>query len=347
MREYFDSDVWPSRQLFQHRGGDSLGMLYISPEPTIETELTRNLAENLNYSLFVGSFIAVAIALLLTIVLSQAIAYPIKELAEAALKVGKGDFSFKVRIADKGEFGKLAKAFNRMSCDLAFASMQRKHLAADIAHELRSPLTNIRGYIEAIKDNLVDLDAGIDMVDEESAQLVRLVNDLQDIALAEAGVLTLHAVKLNAVAVTRRLVSHYEARANNKGVVLQVELNNQEIEIFTDEVRLNQMLQNLLSNALNNTFEGDSINVKVVKAGNSVLFSVADTGKGIEPEELSHIFDRFYRADPSRARTTGGAGLGLTITKYLAEAQGGSIEAESKPGEGSRFTIFLPSVVRL
>lgn len=320
-----------------------LGMLFISPEPTIETELTRELAENINYSLYVGSFIAVGVALLLTIVFSQAIASPVKELAASALKVGKGDFSFKVRIADKGEFGKLAKAFNRMSSDLALASMQRKHLAADIAHELRSPLTNIRGYIEAIKDNLVDAKTGIEMVDEESAQLANLVNDLQDIALAEAGVLTLHAVKLNAVAVTRRLVSHYATRAISKGVALQVEVVNQEIEIFTDEVRLNQMLQNLLSNALNNTFEGDSINVKVVKAEDSVLFSVKDTGNGIDPEGLSHIFDRFYRADPSRARSTGGAGLGLTITKYLAEAQGGRIEAESNLGEGSRFTIFLPS----
>ncbi len=340
--QYFEPEDWPSRPLMQHRGEGMLGILYISPEPTIETELTRELAASINYSLYIGSLISMGIALLLTVILSRAIASPVKELAESALRVGKGDFSYQVRVADKGEFGELAQAFNRMSRDLARSSLLRRHLAADIAHELRTPLTNIRGYIEAMKDNLVDTQSGIDLVEEESAQLSRLVDDLQELGLAEAGVLKLNFQEVQAVPEIRKAVNHYKSQAMRKGVSLETDLNKQDITIRVDVGRMNQMLKNLISNALTHTVEGESITVRAERIDNSLMISVADTGTGMSPEELSHVFDRFYRADPSRTRTTGGSGLGLTITKYLAEAHGGGITAESVLGKGTTFTITLP-----
>ncbi len=340
--EFFEPEDWSSRPLIHHRGEGLLGTLYVSPEPTIESELTRELAASINYALYVGSLIAVGIALLVTIFLSRAIAAPVKELSDSALRVGRGDFSRQVRVPHTGEFGELARAFNRMSWDLQQSSKMRKMLAADVAHELRTPLTNIRGYVEAMKDGLVDAEEGIDLVDEQSAQLARLVDDLQELSMVEAGGVKLQMQEFCADEAVNMVVSQYRAQGDLRGVVLKKNSDSEVFSITADRGRLNQMLSNLLSNALTSTEQGDRIDVGVKKDGSSAVFEVTDTGTGIAPDDLVHIFDRFYRADPSRSRSTGGCGLGLTITKYLAEAHGGRITAESTVGKGSCFSIILP-----
>ncbi len=340
--QYFEKEHWHHRSLIHHRGEGLLGMLYISPEPTIETELTRELAESISTSLYVGSLIAVGFALLLTMVLSSAIASPMRKFSEAAKRVGAGDFTYQVHIKDRGDFGQLAAAFNRMTRDLRSTSLMRRHLTADIAHELRTPLTNIRGYVEAMKDSLVPYPEGVDLVEDESVQLSRLVDDLQELALAEAGALKLSLEPVTLQQVVRHVIRGQESTALKSGITLIEAVPDHPVVITADEGRLRQMLQNLIANAVIHTAAGGTITVSLDWNDRSARITVTDTGRGMSAEELSHVFDRFYRADPSRSRSTGGTGLGLTITRYLAEALGGTVEAESTPGKGSVFTIRLP-----
>jgi len=344
--DYFESGQWPSRPLVQPRLGELIGMLHLSPEPTIQTEFARELTQSINKSLLIGSMISVGMALVLTLILSRAIAAPVKELSYSAQRIGRGDFSGEVRIHDKGEFGQLADAFNRMSQDLAKASRARKNLVADIAHELRTPLTNIRGYTEAIQDNVVDIKTALPLIEEESMLLAKLIEDLQELALAEAGGLKLDIRRIDAVQTMKQLILRFENLAQKKGVILKGELPDTPMFVQADENRIGQMVQNLLTNAITHTPAGKEVSIALQYTDKYLQLSVTDEGSGIEPEKIGQVFERFYRTDPSRTRATGGTGLGLTITKYLTQAQGGEITAESMKGKGSRFTIWLPAAVQ-
>jgi len=342
MNEYFDQYEWPSRYLINPRDREMLGILYLSPEPTIEAEFTRELEESISYALLIGSLIAMGVAVLLTIVLSRAISAPVRVLSESALQIGKGDFSRQVKVKDKGELGELADAFNRMSRDLAQASQQRKNFVADIAHELRTPLTNIKGYLEAMHDNVVEPQSAMQLVEEESDLLSQLVDDLQELALAEAGVLKLSFQRIDVQQIIQQMIKRYQSQIERKQLQLS-QLTKQPVYIHADQTRIQQVLQNLLNNAIIHTPEGGSIQISAKKLQSHVEITVTDTGAGMNNEQLSYIFERFYRADPSRARATGGTGLGLTISKSLVEAHKGTISAESIPGKGSSFTVVLPS----
>jgi len=214
---------------------------------------------------------------------------------------------------------------------------------ADVAHELRTPLSNIQGHLEAIRDGLLPPEpATFDSIYEEVLLLARLVEDLQELTLAEAGQLTLVRHSADVAEIVRRAVIAAQPPAEAKGLTIEAKLPEGQATAEVDPERVGQVLRNLLSNAITHTSGGGLITVDLVDDGDELHIGVADTGDGIPPEDLPYVFERFYRADPSRVRATGGAGLGLTIARRLVEAHGGTIGVESEVGKGSRFTFTLP-----
>jgi signal transduction histidine kinase len=255
-----------------------------------------------------------------------------------------GDFSQRVEVNSKDEVGELARTFNAMADDLNRIEELRKKMVADVAHELRTPLTNIRGYLEAMRDGVVSPDkATIESIYEEALLLARLVDDLQELALADAGELRLERQPSAPEEIVQKAVAAVRPQVATKELHMKVDLPSQALpSVQVDAERIGQVVRNLLNNAIAYTPTGGSIEVAARQMNNWVEISVVDSGTGISPQDLPYIFERFYRADKSRARSTGGAGLGLTIAKRLVEAQGGKIEVQSEVDKGSRFSITLP-----
>jgi len=323
----------------------TIGWVYITPDPVAEVYIApfKRLSASVNRSLILGSALAIAIALLLTFVLSRRISLPIGVLASAAKRLGRGDLSQRVRVQSKGEVGLLAQAFNSMASDLERAEQLRRNLVADVAHELRTPLSNIRGYLEAIRDRVVKPNpTTIRSLDEEVALLSRLVDELQELSLAEAGELKLVYQAEDIARLLEQLVTSWQPKAATKEIFLSLDTRGNLPLVSIDRARVNQVLHNLLENAVTHTPRRGTINVTATRQGNWVEVSVSDTGEGIPAEDLPNIFERFYRVDRSRARATGGSGLGLTIAKRLVEAHGGRITVQSELGKGSRFSFTLP-----
>ena len=230
-----------------------------------------------------------------------------------------------------------------MTDNLAQVEKLRRNMVADVAHELRTPLSNVKGYLEAVGDGVVEPDAAtIRSLTEEVNLLSRLVDDLQELALAEAGELKLNRGAVNISDIVERIVNAVRARAQAKGLSLSLAVSEGLPPVNVDAQRIGQVLRNLLDNAVAHTDGGGAIVVSARRGGEWVEVSAADTGEGIPPADLPHIFERFYRVDKSRSRATGGTGLGLTIAKRLVEAHGGKIEVQSELGKGSRFIFTVP-----
>jgi len=326
-------------------GGQFLGKLYISSDPAAEPYVAPflRLSTSINRSLLLGGSVAIAIALLLTFVLSRRMTSPIGALAKAARRLGRGDLSQRVQLQGEGEVAALAQAFNSMAADLEHAEQLRRNLVADAAHELRTPLSNIQGYLEAIRDGVIKPDAAtIHSLNEEAVLLSRLVNELQELSLAEAGELKLVYQAEDITKLVKQAVTPWQPQLAAKEISLSLDLPDNLPLVNIDWQRVNQVLHNLLENAVAYTHKGGTINVAAITQGDWVEVSVSDTGEGIPAEDLPHIFERFYRVDKSRARATGGSGLGLTIAKRLVEAHGGKSTVQSKLGKGSRFSFTLP-----
>jgi signal transduction histidine kinase len=322
----------------------AIGTLYISRgSPEVDISSLSILYNTMGRFFLWGGLLAVAVALLLTFFLSRRILAPVKALTSAAKRVGRGDFSQRVRDKSKGELGELAQAFNSMSSDLERAEKLRQNMVADVAHELRTPLSNIRGYLEALRDGVIKPDAEtIRSLSEEATLLSQLVDDLQELSLAESGELRLIRQAENIAGLINQTVTAVQAKATTKGVSVSIDLPDKLPPVNIDSHRIGQVLRNLLENAIAHTAKKGSITVAAKKQGDWVEVSVTDTGEGIPAKDLPNIFERFYRVDKSRARATGGSGLGLTIAKRLVEAHGGRIEAKSKLGKGSRFSFIVP-----
>ena len=323
--------------------GGTAGILYISPEPLTDFPSPLGFSQAIGRFLIWGALLAVAIALLLTFYLSRRISTPVKVLTLTARQLGQGDLSQRVHLKDKGEMGELAQAFNSMAGDLERAEQLRRNMTADVAHELRTPLSNLKGYLEAVRDGVKQPDAEtICSLEEEATLLSRLVDDLQELSLAEAGELKLNRQSKNIGELIKKTVASVQAQAAAKGVSLATELPDRLPRLNIDSQRIGQVLRNLMENALAHTGKGGTISVAAGRQDNWIEVSITDTGEGIPPEDLPNIFERFYRVDKSRTRATGGSGLGLTIAKRLVEAHGGKINAQSEPGKGSRFSFTLP-----
>jgi signal transduction histidine kinase len=257
--------------------------------------------------------------------------------------LGHGDLSQRVRLQGGGEVTALAQAFNSMAADLEYAEQLRRNMVADVAHELRTPLSNIQGYLEAIRDGVIEPDpAAIGSLNEEASLLSRLVNELQELSLAEAGELKLVYQAENIADLIKQAVVPCQPQIAAKGIKLSLDLPEDLPLVNIDWQRVNEVLHNLLENAVVHTPERGTINVAASAKGRWVEVNVSDTGEGIPAEDLPHVFERFYRVDKSRARATGGSGLGLTIAKRLIEAHGGTITVQSKLGKGSCFSFTVP-----
>ena len=324
-----------------------VGKAYIISDPAAEPYVAPflRLSASINRSLLLGGSLAIAIALLLTFVLSRRMTSPIGALARAARRLGRGDLSQRVQLQGEGEVAGLAQAFNSMAADLEYIEQLRRNMVADVAHELRTPLSNIQGYLEAIRDGMIEADAAvIHSLGEEASLLSRLVNELQELSLAEAGELKLVYQAEDVANLVKQAVAPWEPQMAAKDISLSLDLPDNLPLVNIDWQRVNQVLHNLLENAVAHTAEGGSINVTASAEGKWVEVNVSDTGEGIPAEDLPYVFERFYRVDKSRARATGGSGLGLTIAKRLVEAHGGTITVQSELGRGSRFSFTVPIV---
>ena len=323
----------------------TIGFLFILPLTQSETglEALQIMYRQLGNYFLIGACLAVVVAFLVTLLLSRRILSPVKELRSAAQRLGKGDFSQRVDIKDNSEIGELASTFNSMAGNLQHDEQLRQHMVSDIAHELRSPLTNVRGYLEAINDGIMKPDtATITSIYDETILLSRLVNDLQELSLAEAGELKLYCQPEEVGELIRQSINAVQAKAVEKGLRLSADIPTDLPQINIDFLRIKQVLLNLLENAMAHTPAGGSINVSACLVLGFVEVSVSDSGEGIPAEEVANIFERFHRVDKSRSRSTGGSGLGLTIARYIIEEHQGKLWAQSEQGKGSRFSFTIP-----
>lgn len=339
------TEAAPGQPMSIMMGTGTIGTLRIShgESPDINRAALQITYRTIGRFFIWAGLLAVAIALLLTFILSRRILAPVKALSSAAREFGKGNFSRRVDFKNKGEVGELARSFNSMAENLEHAERLRRNMVADVAHELRTPLSNLRGYLEAVNDGVIKPDENIiRSLDEETSTLSRLIDDLQELSLADAGELKLITGPEDVSRLIKETVNTLQAKAAAKGLTISADLPGGLPEVNIDSHRIRQVLHNLLENAVAHTGQRGRITVTARQQNNQVYISVADTGEGVPAEDLPMIFERFYRLDKSRARSTGGSGLGLTIARRLVEAHDGTIDVESQPGQGSTFTFTLP-----
>jgi two-component system sensor histidine kinase BaeS len=280
------------------------------------------------------------VTLLLCALLAATIVVPLRRLSAAAVRAGEGDLAARVPQGRRDEIGRLARAFNQMADRRQQLEESRRRMVSDVSHELRTPLANVRGWVEAARDGVVEPDRALmDSLLEESLHLQRLVDDLHDLALADAGELRLEPEPVDLAVFLAQVATSFGAAARAGDVTLALECAAG-AEVLADPVRLRQAVANLVANALRHTAPGG----RVVLAGAPGSLSVRDDGEGIAAEELPHVFDRFRRVDPSRTRSTGGSGLGLAIVRQIAEAHGGTVSATSEPGVGTEVVLSLPDL---
>jgi signal transduction histidine kinase len=278
------------------------------------------------------------------ILMSRSLTAPLNSMAEAARAIGLRNLRQRVEERGSDEMMAVARAFNEMVASLEQAEQLRRNLLADVAHELRTPLSVLQGNLQAILDEVYPLDqAEVARLYDHTRFLSRLVNDLHELAQAEAHQLPLDLQETNLARLVQTTTDTFRPSAEAKDIQLYTELPANLPSSRVDVARLTQVLQNLLANALRHTPAGGIITVRVEPKPPAITLTVSDTGEGIPPEHLPHVFDRFYRTDPARSRDRGGAGLGLAIVRAIVEAHGGriSVASEGIPGRGSTFTIQL------
>jgi signal transduction histidine kinase len=305
--------------------------------------------DRVNQAVLLGGLIALVAALAIGFFVFRAITRPIDQLTRAAQQLAQGDLSARVAVDDHAsrlgsdEISELGTAFNTMASSLQQSEQVRRDMTADVAHELRTPLAVMRGNLEAMLDGVYPFDAEhLTPVLNQVNLLTRLVEDLRTLALAEAGQLPLAKRPVDLAALLPSVLTSFEAQAAAQQVALRAEVDPHLPVVEIDPDRLQQTIGILISNALRYTPPQGSISVAARTDRAWVIIDVADTGNGIAPEDLPHVFDRFYRADKSRARESGGSGLGLAIAKSIVEAHGGSITVQSVMGRGTQFEVRLP-----
>lgn len=299
--------------------------------------------ERTNLTLLYGALIGAVIALVLGTVLSRTLTRPIRELTRATHAVSEGDLSQQVPVRSNDELGELAQAFNRMSAELARSVNARKQMTADIAHELRTPLSLILGHAEAVHDGVLPpTRENFEIIREEATRLEHLINDLRTLSLADAGELSIQVQSIEPQRLVNEVASLYQYQAQRKNITFILDVAPHLPNIEVDPGRMTQVLTNILDNALRHTPERGEITLSAKEVNRQLELAVQDSGPGMKPEELERIFERFYRADPSRQREDGGSGLGLAIAKSIVRAHSGQLSAESEPGAGLKVIVRLP-----
>ena len=305
-------------------------------------------------ALVIAALSAAAVAVVVSIFVSRRVAAPVGAMMLASQRIASGHYSERVQVQEEmppenlDELERLAASFNNMAAALEKTEAQRRELIGDVTHELRTPLTTIKGYMEGLLDGVLPETAETyQAVYREADRLKRLVDDLQELSRVEAGAYPLNIRPVDLPRLVGTLTENFSSQFREKNVRLVVEIPADLPRVLADEDRLKQILTNLVGNALQYTPEGGEVHIEAGVNQAEVEIRIADTGIGIAAEHLSHLFTRFYRVDKSRSRAAGGSGIGLTITRYLVDAQGGRIWATS-PGEGlgSVFVVALPSAQR-
>jgi two-component system, OmpR family, sensor histidine kinase BaeS len=302
--------------------------------------------QRINRLLLYGALIGAVIALLLGVFLSRTLTRPIRELTQATHAVSEGDLSQQVPVRSQDELGELAQAFNKMSSELSRSVNARKQMTADIAHELRTPLSLILGHAEAVHDGVLPpTPENFEIIREEATRLEHLVNDLRILSLADAGELSINLQTIEPQRLLQDVASTYQYQAQRKNVGLELNIASPLSATEVDPARMTQVLTNILDNALHHTPEGGRVILSAREVNDQVELAIQDSGPGLRKEDLDRIFDRFYRTDASRQRDgafPGGSGLGLAIAKSIVQAHGGQILAESEEGKGLKMIVVLP-----
>jgi two-component system OmpR family sensor kinase len=347
-------------------GGRTVGFLLAIPPGRGQLQpQEQSFLDQVNRALLLAGALAGGLSILLGLGLSRGLAAPLARLTAAARHIAGGDLSQRVPETGSAEIAALGRAFNQMAADLEEAEELRRNLIADVAHELRTPLSVLQGNLRAILDGVYPLEqAEIAALYDETRLLSRLVADLHELAQAEAGQLHLDLRPTNLAEVVQTTVANFAIAAEAKDVRLTTDWAEEatNLLILADPDRLAQIMRNLLSNALRHTPEEGQITVSATvlpstpshspssyslpssRSLSAVRIAVTDTGEGISPDDLPHVFDRFWRAERSRSRERGGSGLGLAIARHLVQAHGGEMGVESEVGKGSRFWFTLPVV---
>jgi two-component system sensor histidine kinase BaeS len=322
-----------------------VGWLVPAPSQRPRNNPQQNFLGTVQDGLIISSTVTLLIALILGGFLIQSFTQPIRKLAGATEKVAGGDLGFQVDIDSKDELGKLASSFNRMSSDLEKADLSRKQMTADIAHDLRTPLTIMQGYTEAMSEGKMAGSQEIYQVMHQQAKhLNYLIDDLKTLSLLDSEELAFQNQNIDPANILQQVESAFSPLAVEKGIQLTLTKDQILPRMNLDPGRLTQILGNLINNALQVLSPGGKIEVSAIQEGDNLLMKVADNGPGISDENLPLIFNRSFRADKSRTSENGSSGLGLAITKKLVEAQGGSISVESVVGTGTTFLINFPIV---
>lgn len=304
-----------------------------------EDEFVRSV----NQAIYWAAAVASVVALVLGAIISKHLTGPLSALSAAARRLAGRDLGYRVPVATSDEIGELAESFNQMAESLERNEKLRKNLVADTAHELRTPLAILRGNLESLQEGVIAPSPEVIIsLHDEVVRISRLVNDLQDISLADAGELRLNRRAVPVEELVEKVAMPFIAEAKNKNVGFSVDVQAGLPSVNVDPDRIVQVLWNILGNALRYTPPGGKVTLSAGLDGQSVIFSVKDTGTGIAPEDLKNVFERFYRSGQWRTRPGGGSGLGLAIAKGLVEAHGGKIWAESKLNEGSVFSFTVP-----
>ena len=324
--------------------GEVVGYALLTGQaPELSPQEERYLARTDRSSLY-AALAAILVALVLGIVLARTLTRPVRELTAATLALAGGQVQPQVPVRSRDELGELAASFNQMSADLARAVELRRQMMADIAHDLRTPLTVMAGYLEALRDGVLSPSPErFETLHLEAQHLRRLVEDLRTLSLADAGELTLNREPVPPGSLLEQAADAHRHQAEGRGISLGIEIADGLPTVSVDPDRLAQVLGNLISNALRHTPSGGEVRLAAARRGARVLLTVRDTGAGIAPTDLPHVFDRFYRGGEAREGEGGESGLGLAIARSLVELHGGAISVQSPPGQGTTFTIELPA----
>lgn len=328
--------------------GQTVGYVFFRPAPGVDMMLqasAQNFLAQLRGTLLIAGLVAGALSIVLGIVLSRTLSAPLATLAQAAHRFAARDWNQRVPVRGAQEIAEVSTAFNQMADELQRQEMTRRNMMADIAHELRTPLTVMQGNLRAMLDDVYPLERGeIATLYDETRLLARLVDDLRELALADAGRLPLNLTEVDVREILQNAAANFSIAADAQNARVEILPLEHLPRVRADADRVAQVLRNLLANALRHTPEGGTVTLGAQVQEKFVRVLVQDTGEGIAPEDVPHVFERFYRADKSRARMTGGTGLGLAIAKAWIEAMGGHIGVATELGKGSTFWFTLPRV---
>ena len=325
-------------------GGQQVGTVLLLSLEWERDAFEQRYLTGVSRALVLSALGGTAIAVFLGAVMAGTLTRPLREMAAASHAMAQGQLEQQVPVRSEDELGELARAFNRMSAELTRITRQRQQMTADIAHDLRTPLTVLAGYLEAMEEGtLAPTPQRLGMMQQEVAGLTRLVEDLRVLSLADADQLQLQLEETDVGELLARVRDGHAPQARGQEIDLQVQVAPDLPLVSLDAARMRQVIGNLVSNALRHTPPGGAVTLQVARDGASgILLAVRDTGSGIAGEDLPHIFDRFYRGDSARAEPRGASGLGLAIARSLVEMHGGTIGVESTPDEGATFLIRLP-----